>query len=507
MRRIWEGPPAHALRWLTAIALLPRLIAALFSPGYMAHDDHFLVIEAAASWVAGFDYNDWLPWNQGADASPSGHSFFYVGLHYILFSALDAIGIGDPRSWMLVVRLLHAAWSLIAVRAGYRIAMRLAGPSTAWQAGLFLALFCFMPFLSVRNLVEVACIPLLMVGSLRLLDADADRAWRPALIAGLWIGVAMNVRFQTIFFAAGPGLAFMLMRRWKSMLAYGTGVLLPILLIQGAIDSILWGRPWAEITEYVRYNLSNTTTYGVLPWYNYLLLLAGLLIPPLSLAVIFGFFRRAKPLVLWLPVLLFIAIHSYFPNKQERFLLPIVPLFFVLGHASWEQWRSASSWWKRRESLWRGALVFVWALNLLLLPLISTTYSKRSRIEAMLMLREHRPLGGLIVQDSDEEPAMPPRFYLGQWDMGIFLFGPSRAELDLREHLAKDHVDGRDHHVLFIGEDKLEERIARFESSYGPVEVLGRAEPGLIDRIVHWLNPVNRNEVIVIARISDRTAR
>lgn len=492
------------MRWLTLVALLPRLLAAFFSPGYFAHDDHFLVIEAAGSWADGFDYNHWLPWNQGGSPTPTGHSFFYVGLHYLLFASLKAIGLSDPRALMVIVRLMHAIWSLITVRVGFRMAERLAGPVIAWRAGLFLALFCFMPFLSVRNLVEVACIPFLMLGCLKLLKSEQQEGWRPAMIAGLWIGMAMNVRFQTIFFAAGPGLAYLLMQRWKQAFAYGAGVLLPLLVVQGLIDLFLWGRPWAEVTQYVLYNLANTTTYGVLPWYNYLLLITGLLIPPLSLAVVFGFVRRPKPLVIWLPVLLFIAVHSYFPNKQERFILPIVPLLFVLGYASWEQWRGASGWWKARLGLWRGSLFFVWGLNLLLLPVLSTTYSKRSRVEAMLALRSERPLGGLIVQDSEEAPAMPPLFYLGQWDMGVFPLGPDEAGTDIRELLLKHGVSGRDHHVLFIGEDGLAERVSRFERQYGPVRILGRAEPGFIDRVVHWLNPVNRNEIIIFARVSPR---
>lgn len=510
MRRViegfWDHPPARVLRWLTLVALAPRLLAAFFSPGYFAHDDHFLVIEAAGSWCDGSDYNDWLPWNQGDEPTPSGHSFFYVGLHYLLFSALKAMGLRDPRVLMFVVRVLHAAWSLVAVRAGYRIAERLAGPRTAWRTGLFLALFCYMPFLSVRNLVEVACIPLLMLGCVKLLDADQDRHWRSAVIGGLWVGLAMNVRFQTIFFAMGPGLAFLLMLRWKQALAYAIGVALPLLIIQGGIDLFLWGRPWAEVTQYVLYNLDNTTTYGVLPWYNYVLLLIGLLIPPLSIAVLFGFARRPRPLLLWLPVLLFIAIHSWFPNKQERFLLPIVPLFFVLGYVSWEQWRAASAWWRQREGLWRGALRFVWCLNLLLLPFLSATYSKRSRVEAMLALRTERPLGGLIVEDPEEAPAMPPLFYLGQWDMGVFMLGPDKAEDDFGDLMRKRGVAGREHHVLFVGEDRLAERMARMEESYGPVRIIGRAEPGLIDRLVHWLNPVNRNEVIIFARLSPRAS-
>jgi hypothetical protein len=499
LMRSWNTPPAQALRILTLVALVPRLVAALFSPGYFAHDDHFLIIEAASSWVSGFDYNDWLPWNRPPGAEPSGHSFFYAGLHYLLFAGLKAIGISDPKALMVVVRLLHALWSLLIVRTGYRIALRLADARVAWQAGLFLALFCFMPFLAVRNLVEVVCIPFLMLGAWRLVRGDA-LSWKDALIAGVWIGLAMNVRFQVIFFAAGPGLAFLLQRKWPHAITYGLGVALPLVIIQGGLDFFLWGRPFVELTQYVLYNLANTTTYGVLPWYNYLLLLAGLFIPPLSLAVLFGFFRRPKPLLLWLPVFLFLAIHSYFPNKQERFMLPIVPLFFILGYAAWEQWRVRSRWWQGRTALWNGALVFTWALNLLLLPVLCTTYSKRSRVEALYALRAQGSVTGLIVEDTFEgEAPMPPLFYLGQWNMTVLPWTQPTADLDSALLAKSDRP--RPNTILFFGEEDLEARKQRIEAVMGPVELIGKAEPGFVDRLVHWLNPVNRNETIVIGRV------
>jgi hypothetical protein len=33
---------------------------------------------------------------------------------------------------------------------------------------------------------------------------------------------------------------------------------------------------------------------------------------------------------------------------------------------------------------------------------------------------------------------------------------------------------------------------------------VGVAEPGLVDRFVHWLNPVNRNETITVMRAAGR---
>jgi 4-amino-4-deoxy-L-arabinose transferase-like glycosyltransferase len=485
---------------LTLIALLPRLVAAFFSGGYFAHDDHFLVVEAAASWVEGFDYNYWLPWNQGENPKPSGHSFFYVGLHYLLFSVLKVGGIVDPKAQMIVVRLLHALWSLVVVRTGYRIALQLSDREIAWRTGLFLALFYFMPFLAVRNLVEVVCIPFLMLGAWQLIKNGPRVSSRDALIAGIWIGLAVNVRFQTLFFAAGPGLALLLQRRVAPAIVYGIGVALPLVLLQGSIDWFLWGRPFVELTEYVVYNLNNTTTYFDQPWYNYLLLLLGIFIPFFSVAVFFGFFRKATPLLLWFPVLLFLAIHSYFPNKQERFLLPIVPLFFILGHVAWEQWRSVSTWWHARPGLWRGTMRFTWGLNTLLLVVLCFSYSKRSRVEAMYDLREQRPLQGILVEDSIEgEAPMPPLFYLGQWDMPVIPWTGSPG--DLPSLLATWGDDGQPDIVLFIGEEDLKDRMDKVQKALGPLTVLGLAKPGLLDRVVHWLNPVNRNETILIARI------
>ena len=51
-------------------AVFIRLIAAIFSQGYGMHDDHFLVIEASASWAHGYDYNHWLPWSPLSDGKP-----------------------------------------------------------------------------------------------------------------------------------------------------------------------------------------------------------------------------------------------------------------------------------------------------------------------------------------------------------------------------------------------------------------------------------------------------
>ena len=109
IKKMWEDKP---LLLILLVGGFFRILSVIFSKGYGMHDDHFLVIEAAGSWANGFDYNDWLPNGRFVHPVPSGHSFFYCGLHYFLFRFLKFIGLNDPQGEMYVVRFLHAVLSL-----------------------------------------------------------------------------------------------------------------------------------------------------------------------------------------------------------------------------------------------------------------------------------------------------------------------------------------------------------------------------------------------------------
>lgn len=121
LKKFWNEKPLVSI---VVIALMVRLIAVVFSQGYGMHDDHFLVIEASQSWVDGTDYNNWLPQNQ-ANPKPEGHSFFYVGIHYLIFLFFKFIGMSDPVLKMYIIRLFHALLSLVVVAYGYKITLKL----------------------------------------------------------------------------------------------------------------------------------------------------------------------------------------------------------------------------------------------------------------------------------------------------------------------------------------------------------------------------------------------
>ncbi|HMT30538.1 MAG TPA: glycosyltransferase family 39 protein, partial [Bacteroidia bacterium] len=315
----------HPLRMALLLGLFLRLLAAVFSKGFGMHDDHFLVIEVAQSWADGTDYNNWLPGS--GNTQPSGHSFFYCGLHFVFFKMLQFLGIYNPEVKMILVRVVHAFLSLFTIWFGFKITARLSNENAAGKAALLLAVLWFMPFLSVRNLVEVVCIPFLAASTWYAMDAsNRNNPVEWFLVSGLIGGMAVCIRFQSLFFIAGIGLAFLITGKWRDMFYFGLGTLVSFGLIQGIVDTVIWGKPFVEFMAYVQYNLDNAYNYIQNAWYNYLLLILGLLIPPVSFFLFGGMFINfRKNLIVLLPILLFLIFHSYFPNKQERFILSIIP--------------------------------------------------------------------------------------------------------------------------------------------------------------------------------------
>ena len=213
MKRIWDEKPLHIIMYA---GFFFRLLAVIFSKGYGMSDDHFLVIEPAQAWVDGYNYDTWYPDANFPDAPPTGHSFFYPGVHYLLFLFFKVIGFSDPQGKMYFVRGLHAIFSMIIVYCGFKIAEKLSGKSTARMTGLLLSVFWFMPFLSVRNLVEVACIPPLMYATWLIIRDEEKYNWKSITFSGFLLSIAFSIRYQSILFTAGLCLALLFRRKTKT---------------------------------------------------------------------------------------------------------------------------------------------------------------------------------------------------------------------------------------------------------------------------------------------------
>ncbi len=499
-KKLWNEKP---LTFVLIASGFFRLIAVIFSKGFGMHDDHFLVIEAAQSWVDGFDYNDWLP---PRALHPSGHSLFYVGLHYYLFLFFKIIGLADPQAKMVIVRLLHALLSLVTIIYGYRIAAHYSGKSTARTVGLLLGIYWFMPCLGVRNLVEMVCIPFLMLSTWMIIRSLEKQATGKLLLSGIVAGLAFSIRFQSVLFIGGMGLALLLMRQWKAAIAYGIGALLCMLSLQGLIDYYIWKKPFTEFGEYVRYNIEASKDYFQGGWYLYLLFQGGVLIPPVSIFLFFGFFRSWKKyLLLFLPSFIFLLFHIYFPNKQERFILPIVPFIILLGIMGWNEFVVSSRFWTERKKLLKACWVFFWVINFIPLPVVSAAYSKRSKVELMTYLAKKEDFKRLIVEESHrDEFTMPPFFYLGKWYTEGYIQGiTSQFTVDSALYYIHKYPQLKPNYVVFFDDEDLDTRVENFKKGFPKIRYETTIEPGLIDKLFHWLNPINKNFVAVVYKIEE----
>ena len=253
-----------------------RLLAVVFARGWGMIDDHFLAVESAQSWVDGYDYNSWLPGSPG-NTGPTGHNFFYPGLHFLLFLFFKFIHLTNPQMKMFFVRLINASWSLIIIYFGYKITERLCDKRSARIVGLLLALLWFMPWVSVRDLVEMSCVPLLIMAVWFIVSrGDQPGQTSAYFLSGLFLGLSFDLRPQTIFFSFGLILVVLYERKWKETITLILGSLIPVVLVQGTVDYFIWGKPFVELIGYIKGNILSAKNYITLPWYNYFLVIFGI---------------------------------------------------------------------------------------------------------------------------------------------------------------------------------------------------------------------------------------
>lgn len=497
MEKITATFKSNPLISILFLAFTVRFIAVIFSQGYLMHDDHFLVIEAAQSWVDGHDYNNWLPKNSKS-GNPTGHSMFYVGIHYIFLSVLNILNISDPAVKMFFVRLLHAIYSLLVVFLGYKITEKIDGKRSAIGVGLLLGIFWFFPILSVHNLVEFVCIPPLLAGLWYSVKYKETDELKNILCAGLFFGITIGLRIQTCFFPIGIGLLLLIEKKWKGGLLLGLSFVFSFFLTQIA-DLFTWGRPFAEVTEYISYNLDNTVTYGVSPWYKYILLILGILIPPISIIFLLGFLRYSlKFRYILIPSLLFLVFHSLFPNKQERFILPLLPIIIMMGYIFIRDLKSRSLYLSNPKFVNFLKTSFL-LINTFLLFLVSTSYTKKSRAEALRLLSKQSDVQNFFVDLSHNDIRIwQPLFYFGKWKGPYYIFSNSEKEW-IRDKVFDEKNPGN--YVLLYGEDDLENRLKRFDNIVSDIKYVTKIEPCFMDKTLHYLNPKNRNETVYIYKI------
>jgi len=522
--RFYESYP---LRTILLVAFAVRLLAACFAPGYMMHDDHFLTIEPSGSWADGKNFNHWLPGIGNTNDHPEPISFFYLGFLFIFFQLFQFLGIEHPETQMLFMRIIHAGYSLLTIFFAFRITQLLSNRKNAITAGWLLACIAILPNFSVRNLVEIVCIPPLLagmwlllknvplndfsIGPIRLIppvqQVTSVKTGTSIIGAALLMGLAVGFRYQTGLLVAMVGVVLALQHSLRSFIVFGAFSFIAFFITQ-LDDVLLWGgEPFQHLRGYFEYNKKNALNYPGSPW-AYLSFIGVFILPPVSLFLTAGFFSSWKKLaIIVLPASAFLLFHLLYPNKQERFILPILPFFVIAGVIGWNElstrWNNAT--WIRRS--WQ----FFWALNLTAMVVLCFTYSKRSRVEAMNYLYEAGDCNNFILEFTHSETgAMMPQFYSNCWTTYYYFKKGDPVEGILRnaEYESQQTATALmpralPNYVLFYDDEELDERVKQMKGYYPALAFRTTIEAGWFDKILHSLNPKNSLEKVHIYSIGE----
>jgi hypothetical protein len=478
----WEEKPFELV---ILTALIFRLLAAVFSKGFGMLDDHFVIIENAQGWVDG-NYK-WFK-----DGYVPFRNLVYPGLHYLWFYFSDNIlGITDPQFKMLIVRIFHAFFSVLVVSLSYQITLKISNRENARLTGIILALFWPLPFLSVRNLVEVVCIPPILAGFYFLFNEQENKeSIKHLMLSGIMTALSFTVRYQMAFFAAGIGMVLLAQKKWRDFLWFSIGFIITVSITTGVLDYLAWGIPFYSLINYITYNLSHQYDYVTQPWYNYILLILGIFIP-IGFFLAFGYIKSWKKYaILFWPSFLFFFFHSYFANKQERFILPVIPFIVILGIVGWNEYVKSSAYWSNKTKTIKIFWNSFWIINTILLMAFTFTYGKKNRVESLYYLSKKEPISSIVWESSIDELVFAPKFYLRK-HVPIFRL-PSTKTLEALQKEIKKSGAGFPEYIVFLGEEKLDYRVKNFENYFHKkLTFEKKINPSLIDYIVHKLNPKN----------------
>jgi len=451
---------------------LLRLLAAVFSQGFLASDDHHVVITAADLIATGTA----LPVTYARSA-------LLPGVIGAIMAVTRSIGLHDPGVEMLIVRLLQAAYSLLVVYFVYKILER-SGRDSAMLGALLAAAFFAMPMTAVHQLEESVCVVPLLAALWWWQRSEArdqpSAVW--GALAGAALGIALLLRFPLIGFAAAFAGLVLIRPRPVTLAdkAAFVGGLALVVVLQGYSNSLINHQWWYSFTQRLGAMLHplrmavDAEGYPSSPPWHYVLTLLAALIPPVSILLLAAAVKGARRFpVLGIATLAFLVSHSLIANKQERFLLPILPVLFILMVAGlpWLAGRIAPAY--------RGMWWYFWTVNAALLFVLTFSFAKKDRVAPLLYVyRRHDATGVLVAQYN--QTFHVPDYYLGR----------PRPPLLVLEGRETTPVEARSVNYVILYSDTPENDRVFLEGQLNrKLTLLTVITPSLADRLAHAINP------------------
>ena len=211
LQRLNRFKEKHPFTSLMLVAILVRIIAVIFVPGF------------------------------GSRGELQHPTLFIAFLEKV--KAL--LGIGDSQGMMFISRSLYAVVSLFTVSMIYRICDLTSNKQNAWLLALIPAFCCIMPsFGIIENASAFLGLPLMLYGANVVLRQEvlrqnnlSENVHRTSfLIAGLMLGLGICVWYESAFIVFSILLILCIRRNLKGALMTFMGVLTSVV----ALGLLLW---------------------------------------------------------------------------------------------------------------------------------------------------------------------------------------------------------------------------------------------------------------------------
>ncbi len=206
LQRFKNFKERHPFTSLMLIAIVVRIIAIVFVPGFGSHGE----LQHPTLFIAFLD------------------------------KTKTALSIGQSQGMMLLSRTLYAMVSLFTVSMVYRICDLVIDKQSAWLLALIPVISCIMPsFGIVENASAFLGLPLLLYGSnvvlrqevLRKNNLNENVHRTSFIIAGLILGVGICVWYESVFIVFSILLILCIKRNFKGVLMTIIGMLVSIAAI------------------------------------------------------------------------------------------------------------------------------------------------------------------------------------------------------------------------------------------------------------------------------------
>ena len=323
----------HPLLYILSLAVVLKILAALFTDGWL-NDIDFNYYSIPTSWLA----NPWI---------------------------------------VYISRLALGAFSLLIITTAYRITKIIADKTTALEIATFGALYWAVPDLTVHPNASIVALPFLLYGTVLILrqqyildNLETEKFHRTSfIIAGFCLGLGFAVYYHSLIYYIGILLTLLILKNWKGALMTMIGYILSVGITQTIIDLVIYHKPFVAMTRFFG-DFGNCFNYVFGLEFNIKivgLFLLVALVPPMSVMLIFGFFRVFRKYILLVLPTLITLVYSIFILDDWSVLLLTVPTYVIAGYVGWKEFHKTSAFWTKNKWLLLTCYMIFAVLNIALM--------------------------------------------------------------------------------------------------------------------------------------------